>query len=187
MSNVFFTSDPHYGHKNIIDYCNRPFKHVDDMNDQLIANHNAVVTDADRVYMLGDIVFLSRGLIHSVLQRLNGQKYLIFGNHDKAIRKEEFRQYFAWTGDYKEIKVENQHIVLMHYSMRTWNRQGKGSWQLYGHSHNTLPEDPNLLSMDVGVDAHDFRPVSFEQVRERMEKKKRKMRFFAQDHHRREL
>ena len=75
----------------------------------------------------------------------------------------------------------------MHYAMRTWNRQHKGAWQLYGHSHNNLPELPTLMSMDVGIDAHDYRPISFDEVKKHMEAKmkfadKNKLKV-TEDHH----
>lgn len=167
---VWFVSDLHWCHANVIKYCNRPFDSVEEMNETLITNFNECVHPHDTVYMLGDIALTSTNL-NAILTRLNGHKHLIFGNHDKEIRKEKYKHYFAWTGDYKEIKVEGQHIILMHYAMRTWNKQHRGAWQLYGHSHNNLPELPTLLSMDVGVDANDYKPISFEQVKAHMEAK----------------
>jgi hypothetical protein len=62
-------------------------------------------------------------------------------------------------------------ITLCHYAMRTWRNMGYSSWQLYGHSHSNLPEIPHYLSFDVGVDAWDFRPVSIEQVIQKMNAK----------------
>jgi calcineurin-like phosphoesterase family protein len=63
-----------------------------------------------------------------------------------------------------EIHVGKQGIVLCHYAMRVWPHHGRGAWQLYGHSHNNLPDDPLALSMDVGVDTYDFRPWHFEAI-----------------------
>ncbi len=171
MNNTWFTSDLHLGHTNVIKYCNRPFKDVDDMNENIINNFNACVQPQDTVYILGDVVLCKGDKINSFLCRLNGHKHLIFGNHDKDIRKEKYKHWFAWTGDYKEIKVLDQKLILMHYAMRTWNRQHKGAWQLYGHSHNNLPELPTLMSMDVGIDAHNYSPVSFDEVKLHMEAK----------------
>ena len=142
------------------------------MNETLINNFNSKLSSNDNVYILGDVAFLPPKELHKVLGNLNGHKFLIYGNHDKVIRKQDFQKYFVWRGDYKEIKIEGQKIVLMHYALRTWNRQHYYAWNLYGHSHNSLPELPHLLSMDVGVDAHNFSPVSFEEIKEKMDKKK---------------
>jgi calcineurin-like phosphoesterase family protein len=70
-----------------------------------------------------------------------------------------------------EIHVGKQGIVLCHYAMRVWPHHGRGAWQLYGHSHNNLPDEPLALSMDVGVDTHDFRPWHFDEVQAVMQAK----------------
>lgn len=110
------------------------------------------------------------------LQRLNGNKFLIKGNHDRNTSLKD-----GWGGifDFKEIKVEGQHITLCHFSLRTWNHSHHGSWSLFGHSHGTLPDDPNSLSIDVGVDCHNYFPISFEEVKRIMSKKT----FKPIDHH----
>ncbi len=187
MSNVWFTSDLHLGHANVIKYCNRPFESAEEMNEAIINNFNECVKPEDTVYILGDVALCKADKLNSFLCRMNGHKHLIFGNHDKDIRKEKFKHHFAWTGDYKEVKVGDQKLILMHYAMRTWNKQHRGAWQLYGHSHNNLPDLPTLLSMDVGIDAHNYRPISFEEVKVHMEAK---MKFadknslkVTEDHH----
>jgi calcineurin-like phosphoesterase family protein len=178
---VFFTSDTHYGHKNIIKYSNRPYKTVEEMDETLIKNHNSVVKPDDKVYHIGDVAF-RKDL--GLLSRLNGTQYLIFGNHDYD--RAQLSKYFFMMHDYLEIKVADpeahhgkQHIVLFHYSMRVWNKSHHGSWQLYGHSHGTLYDDPNLLSMDVGVDPRGYFPISYEQVKAHMKTKT----FKPTDHH----
>ena len=79
---VFFTSDTHFGHKNIIKYCNRPFSDIDEMNKVLINNWNKVVSEGDIVFHLGDFAFGGFPLWESIRSRLNGSIYLIRGNHD---------------------------------------------------------------------------------------------------------
>jgi len=187
MPNYWFTSDLHLDHEKIIVYANRPFKNaagepdVDLMNKTLIDNWNAVVKTDDVIYILGDISCSSTPeKVEKHLCDLSGRKILIFGNHDKRIRKDgRVMRHFEWTSDFAEVKIapdpaapqRTQHIVLCHYAMRVWNKSHHGSWQLYGHSHGNLPDDPHARSMDVGVDNWDFKPVSFEQVREHMNKK----------------
>lgn len=199
--NRWFTADPHYWHTNIIKYCSRPFRYTDEMNEQLIKNHNAVVGENDEVYFGGDFAWASKGKIIELLCRLNGKKFMIIGNHDRGIVKrdddgfphlrEELKPYVEWAKVYHELTVQDksvsrgkQLIVLMHYSMRTWNKSHWGAWQLYGHSHGSLPEDPDALSIDVGVDAvaqryavdgvispEDYRPICYEEIKSIMELK----------------
>lgn len=194
MKNTWFTSDLHIGHKNVIRYCNRPYEGVAEMNEAIINNFNERVKHGDTVYMLGDICFLPRRKLMEVLHRFNGKLHLIYGNHDKSLRqeikkleREETKIPFESHQDYKEINVNGQKIILMHYAMRTWNAQHKGAWQLYGHSHNNLPELPTLMSMDVGVDAHNYRPISFEEVKAHMEAKVKHAEktglLMTEDHH----
>ena len=165
---IWFTSDPHFGHKGVIDYCNRPFDSVEEMDEALIKNWNDRVKKGDKIYILGDMFFGSADHAHGILKRLNGQKFLIYGNHDARLRSGSFEKYFQWRGDLKEIKIDEQRFVLCHFAMRTWHKQHKGAIHLYGHSHGNLPEDPHSLSMDVGVDACDYAPIHLHDVLTRM-------------------
>lgn len=186
---IWFTSDTHYFHRNIIEYCNRPFTTVKKMNDTLVNNWNSLVKKSDTVFHLGDFALTKRPEnACNLLAELNGYKYLIFGNHDRYLRKDsEFCSMFEETRDLMEINVPDkdahkgqQRIVLCHYAMRTWNKAHYGTWQLFGHSHNSLPDDPNSLSCDVGVDAWNYTPVSYDQIKEKMKSKS----FKPIDHHR---
>jgi calcineurin-like phosphoesterase family protein len=126
------------------------------------------------VYHVGDFCFSEKG--QGILDQLNGNKHLILGNHDKEGRK---LRGWASIEKLREIYVGNQMIVLCHYAMRVWNKSHHGTWHLYGHSHGSLPDDPNSLSFDVGVDCHDYKPLEFEDVARIMKKKTWK----AIDHH----
>lgn len=166
---TFFTSDTHFGHANIIKYCDRPFASVGEMDEALIANWNARVGRNDDVYHLGDFAF-GCDYDHAVKcwNRLNGYKQIVLGNHDKHILHMEYEGILSPKSEhYMEIEVEKQKIVLFHYGMRTWHHSLRGVWHLYGHSHNMLP--PLGKSVDVGVDGWDFAPVSMEQLRRFME------------------
>lgn len=171
--NNWFTSDLHYGHSNIIKYCNRPFKNKEEMNEMLIANWNAVVNENDDIYSLGDFAFGKIGYIKSILTRLKGNIHMITGNHDEEILNHKDalinEGLVLEIVPYKEILVNGQFICLFHYGARVWNRSHKGSWLLYGHSHNSLP--PYGKSVDVGVDSTsilkgrtEYRPYSFAEV-----------------------
>lgn len=160
---TFFTSDTHFGHENIIRFCNRPFPSVYAMNRAMIANWNSVVSEGDEVYHLGDFAFGNSAFWQEMRGPLNGTIHLIRGNHDE----QPVQRLFGWVKDYAEIKVEGQKIVLFHYGLRTWHHDLRGTWHLYGHSHNGLP--PYGKSVDVGVDRWHFTPVSFEQLKEFMD------------------
>jgi calcineurin-like phosphoesterase family protein len=159
--NTYFTSDTHLQHANIIKYCNRPFKNVDEMDETIITNWNSIVKHDDLVYHLGDIGF---GDIKNVLRRLNGKIVLIRGSHDKSALAVPER--FESTSSLLEIKIDRQYITLCHYAMRSWPRSFHGSWHLFGHSHGRLP--PLGKSFDVGVDNHNFYPWSLDEIKEKI-------------------
>jgi calcineurin-like phosphoesterase family protein len=183
MINEYFIADTHLGHTNIIKYSNRPFASVDEMDNTIIDNVNKVVKANDILYHLGDVVFGNIGRVIGYIKRINCKNIrLILGNHDKVIRKDiqYFLREFEWIHDFKEIKsLSGQSITLCHYALKVWNRSHYGSWHLYGHSHHSLPDDPNSLSFDVGVDGWNFKPLHFDEVKQIISKKK----FVPVDHH----
>jgi calcineurin-like phosphoesterase family protein len=175
---IFFTSDTHFGHKNIIKYSNRPFNDVKEMDEAIIRNWNATVQPGDTIYHLGDFGLTDTESIIKVLRRLNGNKYLIWGNHDKGIRGEALK-HFGWAKDYYELKYEEYRIILCHYAFEVWNKSHHGSFHLHGHSHGSLPTPNHMRRLDVGVDVHGYRPISLEEVVAHMSKKEWK----PIDHH----
>lgn len=192
MSDVFFSGDHHFWHSNIILYCKRPWLQEGDidergrwvseeikkqrgieMTEDLIANWNSVVKPEDTVYHVGDFVLSKdRIAIERLIKRLNGKIHLVLGNHDKsAVQKA--RGFESITGKHQGsmIRVYKQDIFLSHYAMRVWDRSHFGIWNLFGHSHGKLPEFDNVLAFDVGVDAWNYYPVSFGQVKAKMDTK----------------
>lgn len=173
----FATSDTHFLHRNIIKLCNRPFSDINEMNEALIRNWNAVVPEDGHVFHLGDVCFKGNPTkLREILDRLNGKIYLIMGNHEKDAMSERCVNRFECVEKYKTVNVDLgdgkfQDIFLCHYSMRTWNKSHASCWALFGHSHGNLPEDPNSASFDIGVDCWNFEPVSFARVAEKMASK----------------
>lgn len=174
---IWFTSDTHFGHKNIIKFSNRPFDDEDHMNEELIRAWNEVVGEDDTVFHMGDFSLTSPNKTKEILDRLNGNIFLILGNHEKSVmRKEDVRARFTEIKDKLEITLNGQFIVMCHYGMRVWNKSHHGSWMLYGHSHDSMEHEVWGRSMDVGVDSAyrilgEYRPFSFEEIKAIMDKR----------------
>ena len=159
---IYFSADTHFSHENIIKYCNRPFENVEQMNETMISNWNKVVKSNDDIYFLGDFGLGTEKHLLPIYNRLNGRKFLIVGSHDRHSVK------LPWSGidNIKVIHIEKIPITLCHYAMRTWHKSHFNSWHLYGHSHGRLQGFGK--SFDVGVDAWNFTPVSFHDVKAKM-------------------
>jgi calcineurin-like phosphoesterase family protein len=175
--NIWFTSDHHFGHKNIIEFSKRPFANVDEMNAEMIKRWNDKVGKDDLVYHLGDFALMPAAKLRQLREQLNGKICLIAGNHESAAL--DCADCFEWIKDYYELTVPDpeahkgqRFIVLLHYAMRVWNAGHYGTWHLYGHSHGNLPDDETSLSFDVGVDCHNFYPLSYNDVKSLMAQKK---------------
>ncbi len=132
----YFISDLHFGHKNAIKFDNRPFLTVSDMNRCLINNWNKTISDNDDVYILGDVSFDNLSNTISIVEQLKGKLHLIKGNHDYYINKNEFKNLFVEICEYKELKLNNEGIVLCHYPILCYNKRHYGWYHLYGHIHN---------------------------------------------------
>lgn len=175
---VFFTSDEHYGHSNIILYSSRPFSCIEDMHEQLIDRHNAVVRDGDVVYHVGDFA-LDERLVARILPRLRGKHYLVAGNHDKChpmrSRAAAFGQkYLLWgfSGVYLELHYDGFVINHLPYAgdhteqvrFPEWRPVDVGSWLLHGHVHELWKV--NGRQINVGVDQWGYAPVSLDTLKE---------------------
>lgn len=180
-------SDTHFGHKNIIKYCNRPFKDLQEMHSKMIENWNNKVGPNDVVFHLGDFAFISdQKKLNDLVHSLNGSIHLIPGNHDDDA---SMFKHTALNGKVvvhpqlmeAKIQVEDEKLrfVFCHYPMVVWNKSHHGAMHLYGHCHNTLPDNPNSLSIDVGVDCHNYEPIALDDVLVKMYKKSWK----PVDHH----
>lgn len=168
-SGLFFTSDLHFFHKRIIDYCQRPFMDENEMAEALVANWNSVVPKDGQVFVLGDM-FWVRGTVEdcvSLMQRLNGRKWLIAGNHD-YLSPEKYREIgFEDAVDFMKINVEGQKLVLFHYPILEWPGFYHGAWHLHGHVHGRGSHFSHRV-MDVGVDCNNFFPFSWAQISGRL-------------------
>lgn len=158
---IYWSADLHFGHKNIIKYCNRPFKSIEEMDNTIVENFSKILKPEDDLWLLGDTSFTGRDM-REYLPKIPGRKHMIRGNHDP---RDFDRNLFVGIHDVKMIKVGEQSIFMSHYAHRQWPQSHYGTWHLYGHDHGTL-EDFGM-STDVGVDSWEFKPVSLEQLKER--------------------
>ncbi len=147
----FFTADEHYGHKNIIKHCNRPFNSLEGMDKTIVVNHNEVVGKNDTVIHAGDFAWKNAVYYR---KQLNGLHIFLRGNHDERNNK------FPYI---REMTIDGQFIVICHYAMSIWNKSHYNAWQLFGHTHGR--HEPVGKQWDIGVDNNDFYPLSFDQIK----------------------
>lgn len=140
----FYISDLHIDHENCLHFDNRPFKDIDEMREEIIKRWNSVVSNEDTVYILGDFHWGKEPAWIEVLERLNGQKVLIKGNHD--IDPQKSRRYFADVKDYKVIDDNGRKIVLSHYPIVCYRNHFYGWYHLYGHVHTSF--EYNMMEHD---------------------------------------
>lgn len=167
---IYFTSDLHFSHQNIIRYCDRPFTSVDEMDESLIANWNARVRKNDKVWILGDVFFCDAGRAKEIMYQLNGEKHLIMGNHDKMIRNQVPVQKLFDQIHPPLIRehIDGVMVIMCHYPLLTWEKAHYGSFMLHGHAHGKLAYDPKFRRLDVGVDVHDYAPILWEDVKAKL-------------------
>lgn len=188
----FFTSDTHFGHKNIIKYSHRPYRDYSHMDEMLINNWNERVGDTDVVYHLGDVAMGDSERWDGILKRLNGYKVLVVGNHDRVFAGEKARQREKWDEKYHEwfdevhdnfrgLWLDNGTIVdLSHFPYDGDSHDGDryeafrlpdtGRVLIHGHTHaegedgRVSKSKRGTLQVHVGVDSWNYRPVSEDEV-----------------------
>lgn len=174
MSDTFITSDEHYGHENIIQFCGRPFASTEEMKESIIARHNAKVPNKQSYLTIhvGDMFWHTLTAVEAIeiLTRLHGRHAFLYGNHDELIERQPltFASRFEWIrGRNKEntshtVHFEKKTIVISHFAQRVWEKSHKGAIHVFGHSHGEL--EPLGKSFDIGVDANNFTPWSLEEI-----------------------
>lgn len=169
MPDIFFTSDTHFGHTNILTFKNfdgtlvRPeFSSVEEMDEIMIERWNEVVKPNSMVYHLGDVFFRSKEHGHSVLRRLNGKKHLFLGNHDRHMPV--FLEHFDHVESWKKTKLYGKKLILSHVP----SHEGSvfdGYLNVHGHIHANLTGNAELY-VNVCVEHTGYRPVNLDEIEE---------------------
>jgi calcineurin-like phosphoesterase family protein len=188
---IWFTSDPHFGHRQILTYSKRPFATLEEMHETLIKNWNECVRPNDTIYVLGDMALCSFKEFEPIAKRLNGIKYLIRGNHDHYSEGQYNKLGFTVLHEVK-MKLAGHMVRLSHYpyalpwykrpfafksELRYMERRPpkiEGEWLLHGHSHVKYKKADKENRIHIGVDAFNFYPVSQREIESLMNKTDRK-------------
>lgn len=180
--NIWFTSDLHFNHANIIRFCNRPWKTTEEMDEALISNWNSVVKPNDLIFDLGDFAFADRDKWIELLKQLNGKHYLILGNHDiSRWPGNKVLPLFERVEHQLTLKIDGRKVYLNHYPFLcyggTYRDNTSKVYQLFGHTHSGpncsgLDKD-RLINLfpyqyDVGVDNNNYTPISWEQIKDKI-------------------
>lgn len=178
---LFFTSDQHLLHRNILKYSKRPFSSLEEMHDELVARWNAKVPQDGVVINLGDVSLGSAPDTLKLLQRFNGVQHLVVGNHEKTVMESKpCRDFFASVSHYAQVHLEDaqanrdrQSVYMSHFPFEVWDRMHFGTWHLHGHTHNMLHTPDTSKRLDVGVDnpVCDFAPLSYSEVKAIMDRR----------------
>lgn len=174
---VYIISDTHFNHKNIIDYCNRPFKDIDEMNNTIINNWNEAVKEDDIVYHLGDFFLGSKFDLKDIVDKLNGTIYLIRGNHDRLTVKS--------YEDCGIVVLKNAPIIMDDYKIMLSHRPLPNSMikdgyiNIHGHLHQKKLEDiydnaffDKNKHINVSCDMLNYKPISLEEILKDSDKKR---------------
>ena len=145
MARNFYIADMHFSHKQILAYDNRPFFTTSEMDETMIERWNSAVGEKDSVYVLGDMFWCTAKQAISILDELNGSKFLVLGNHDTC-NNEAFRQRFVRIADYLEISDNGRKIVLSHYPIPCFKNHYYKWYHLYGHVHSSF--EYNMMEYD---------------------------------------
>ena len=183
MSKIYFTSDLHFGHENVIRFDDRPFASVEEMDAELIRRWNAKVDRGDLVYVLGDMIWKTKNDdALNIIKSLNGQIILIKGNHDRFLSNAKAKNALAAVKDYDDICVmledgTTRRCVLSHYFIPMYNGHRYQGIHLHGHSHFTdeadfeidLAEQLNNQGIrneiyNVGCMYWNYEPVTLDEI-----------------------
>lgn len=181
---IYFTSDPHYYHGNVIQYCKRPYESVVEMNEALVRNWNSVVRPDDTVYCLGDFSLAIRP-VELFSHRLMGSKFLVPGNHDwchpankksrggKMQKQIDIYERNGWTilpiSTTLELGPHTVNVSHMPYGgdnsderYQNYRMEDDGKWLLCGHVHEKWRQKGRMIN--CGVDVWNYTPIDSQAI-----------------------
>jgi calcineurin-like phosphoesterase family protein len=180
--NLWFISDTHFSHDNILNFRTHEDKHVregfvdvQDMDETMIQRWNEVVKPGDKVYHLGDVCFRSVKRMHEIMPRLMGKKRLIPGNHDHY-KQSDYEQHFEIHNCWRQFKQFDQPFVCTHVPVHVdtlyegrFAAQGKQVFNVHGHIHEKTVLQPGKIKPDhryicVCVEHIDYRPIHLDEL-----------------------
>ena len=186
MKNIFFISDTHFGHENMLHFTNydgtrmRPFDSIEELDELMIQNWNEMVKPGDKIYHLGD-VFYRHSKPDELAKRLNGDKVLILGNHDRR----EARWYLKYFRDVRGTNHIDGNYLLSHFPVHS-DSKGRFVRNLHGHIHAQtvmkshpivtlegypdIEKEPDLWYRNCCVEVNNWAPIPFEVIKEETEK-----------------
>ena len=183
LKNVYFTTDFHLFHHNVLKFDKRPFKDVHHMHQVIEERWNETVTPDDIVIYLGDVSFARRedkDYVNNMLKRLNGHIHFVLGNHDKYEEVKKLPNLES-IQDYLEVRITHMEgdkkvetlFCCMHYPIYSWNKKHHGSYMVHGHSHmglsNSEHHNQNRI-IDVGCMGYDYYPISYIDIIKKLKK-----------------
>lgn len=166
---TWITSDLHFGHTNIMKFCPQSrarFRNdVNYMNEQMVVEWNSIVQPGDLVYILGDVAFLPAQKAAEYMNRCNGDKILVEGNHDrKALKDPSFFRAFKEVHKYLEITYDGTLVCMFHYPIAEFNQMHRGSVHFHGHLHGNVSGMEQYRCRDMGMDATGMIAVEMERA-----------------------
>ena len=163
---TFITSDIHFSHRRIMEFCpeSRPFKDVEEMDNKIVEIWNSMIGENDLTYILGDVAFCNAEKAAKLVNRLNGRKILIRGNHDSKTSKDKrFLDCFENIRDYLRFVHNGQLIVLFHYPIFEWDQMHRGAIHFHGHLH-ARPTGVEGRIFDVAMDGNNCIPYNMDDL-----------------------
>ena len=163
----YYISDCHFFHQNVLHLANRPYSTVEEMNEDIILRWNARITNDDDVYILGDMFFRFDDIqqVKDILNRLNGKKHLIKGNHDRFLKQIRWQDYFESFDLYKEIADGDRFVILFHYPIEEWNGFYRNSYMVYGHVHDNFTNVKyHPRKLNAGVEVNNYEPKTLDEL-----------------------
>lgn len=164
---IYYTADTHFGDGRILKLCRRPFRTVEEMNEELIRRWNAKVLKSDTVWLLGDVA-VDEETAARILPKLNGKVHLLLGNHDVVLT--DSLRYFESVSQIKTIEDQGWSVCLCHYPLLSFENSVYGGYHVFGHIHNNPQDIATQITKTIpriynaGVDECDFIPRSLSEL-----------------------